>query len=635
MKSNPFFKKHFVTVLLFFAVSFANGQISKSNFQFSIDSLLPSGSQVQMVKVRAAFAKTLSYAENAMKQEVDVKWFGAKGNGVNDDTNSMRSALEYCINNSKVLLLTEGNYIVSNYLINKTDYSGSENLYIRIVGNVKITAATGATAFALPLIDYGHAITTNISITGDILTVDLNNKFSGFLEAKNYGIVSGVNYQRIEGNATINPSGLNIFNSYAINSGDVTAVGLMILGTFKYVRIENVYVNLVTRFSTSNTDSDCKGIAVSALKGECLINNCKVSNVLANAAYRANADGISVFGLKSNNAIENSFRTGVATITNCILSDNEGRNIKIQTSESTIQNCKFLRQYIVTIDNGHDVDVQFGNGRIIGNTAIYKKNGSTSPLGTYFAAFKFQNVLPNSPMYSLAENNTIYTEALIPYAFFITHGNSLSPDTVSRSVTEIVNNHIINTGNFIGIGALQRGFCEFNADEVSKVVGKAEINLRDNSCFFSSTAGLLSYNNAIYNVKSKLLFRVENNRNTNTSLSPKVFHNYWGSQIDSVDNYKIWGNTGFDEVVRNTWKIDLSKGKILAPTRVSMDLYYHFYMTNKPPTIGVEGNAIITVLGDWPSGNAKVEIYENTGGVTDYLHVSTANGTWKKVALTN
>lgn len=633
MKS-PHLKKSFLGLLLLFAVSVANAQLNKSTFQFSIDSLLPSSSNVRISEVRKAFAKSLAYAEKGMQQEVDVKWFGAKGNGTADDTTPLRNALEYCITNSKVLLLTEGNYIVSNYLINKTDYSGSENLYVRIAGNVKITAAAGATAFALPLIDYGHNTSTNVSVTGDILTVDLNNKFSGFLEAKNYGIVSGVNYQKIDGNAIINPSGLNIYNSYAINSGDITAVGLMILGTFKHVRIENVFVNLVTRFSTPSTDSDCKGIAVSALKGECLINNCKVSNVLANSAYRANADGIAVFGLKSDNAIENSFRTGIATITNCTLSDNEGRNIKIQVSESTIENCKFLRQNVVTIDNGHDIDIQFGNGRIIGNTCIYKKNGSTSPLGTYFAAFKFQNVLPNRPMYSIAQNNTIYTEALIPYAFFITHGNSLSPDTVARSVTEIINNHIINTGNFVGAGALQRGFCEFNADEVAKVVGKAEINVRNNSCFFSSTSALLSYNNAIYNVKSKLLFRVENNRNTNSALQPKVFHNYWGGQIDSVDTYQIWSNTGFDEIVRNTWKINLSKGKILAPSRISMDLYYHFYMTNKPPTLGTEGNAIISVLGDWPTGNAKIEIYENTGGVTDYLHMSTAAG-WKKVALTN
>lgn len=631
MKPICYFQKMPLFLLLHFMVFCANAQLNKSTFQFSIDSLLPSSSAVRISEVRKAFAKSLAYTEKGMQQEVDVKWFGVKGDGVTDDTNNMRSALEYCITNSKVLLLTEGNYIVSNYLINKTDYSGSEGLYLRIVGNVKITASASATAVASALIHYGHITKTHVSITGDILTVELNNKLTGFLEAKNYGIVAGKYYQNIDGEANISPSGLFINNSYAINEGDVISIGLLILGSYKKVTIQNVTVNNVSRASV--VWGECKGIAISALKGDAYINNCTVSNVLANAGYMANADGISVFGEKLDTLIENSYRTGKAIITNCRLSDNQGRNIKIQTSESIIDNCSFERQYVVGIDNSHDIDIQFGNGKVVNNTFTYRKNGITSPLGTYFAAVKFQEVLPNREQFSIASNNTFYTECLIPYVFFITHGNSLSPTTVASSTVEIENNHVINTGVFVGTGAVQRGFCEFNADELNKVVGKANINLRNNSFFSSATSALLSYNNAIYDVKDQLVFRLENNRNTNSAIQTKVFHNYFGGQIDSVDNYKIWANDGFDEIIRSTWKINLSKGKILAPTRISTDLYYHYNISNSPPTLGTSGNAIITIIGDWPTGNAKIEIYENTGAADDYLHISTAAGTWKKVTL--
>jgi hypothetical protein len=198
-------------------------------------------------------------------------------------------------------------------------------------------------------------------------------------------------------------------------------------------------------------------------------------------------------------------------------------------------------------------------------------------------------------------------------------------------VTEIVNNHVINTGSFVGTGAIQRGFVEFNADEVNRLTGKAEINVRDNSFFSSSTSALLSYNNPIYDIKAKFIFRLDNNRNTNTAQLPKVFHNYYGSLIYEIDSYKIWDNANFDDVINTGWKVNFTKGKILPNTRFSMDLFYHANITNKPPTIGTSGNAIITVMGDWPTGFSKAEIYENTGGSTDYVHYTTASSTWKKV----
>lgn len=564
--------------------------------------------------------------------EVLAKKWGAKGDGINDDTTPLTAALAYAVTNSKAFVLTEGDYKVTNYLLNNTTYTGSENLSIRIAGNVKITVPTGNTAINKSLITYGKTTTGNVSVTGDVLTVELNNKCRGFLEVRNTGTISGTSYVTINGECTIRPSSLTIRESYASSTGDGSTYALAVIGTFKRVTIENVTIDSVSRYNAGYGES--KGIVVTALKGACFINNCKVGNVLANAAYNLDADGIAVFGLKESTGIENSFRTGTAKITNCTLTDCQGRSIKIQTSESDISRNNFYRQYVVGIDNSHDVDIQFGNGKILNNTAVYKKNGSTSPLGTYFAAYKFQNVLPNREMYSIAENNTIYTEAVIPYAFFITHGNSLSPDSVKASITEIVNNHVIGTGPLAGLGTVQRGFCEFNADEVAKVVGgKHQINVRNNSFFASSTSALLSYNNAIYNIKSDLTFRLVENKNTNTALTPFMFHNYFSGQVDSVDTYQVWGNQGFSESFHTTWKINLSKGKIIAPSRIAFDLYYHALITNKPPTVGTSGNAIISVLGDWGSGNAKVELYENTGSSNDYLHYTTSASTWKKATL--
>lgn len=563
--------------------------------------------------------------------EVLVKRWGAKGDGSVDDTTPLTAALAYAISNSKLLVFTEGDYKISNFLMNATDFNGSENLFIRIVGNVKITASSSMLEVDKCIINYGKQNTGNVSITGDALTVNLRRKFRGFFDIKNYGIVGGTYYTTIDGDFHCKLGSLVVKNAYAAMGGDAIAYGISVIGSYKRVTIENVIVDSVTRYNAAW--GECKGINVSGTKGDVFINNCKVSNVRSNAAYMANADGINVFGEKQNPAIENSFRLGTTTITNCVLSDNQGRSIKIQVSDATIQNCKFLRQYVTTIDNGHDIDVQFGNGKILNNTCIYKKNGATSPLGTYFAAFKFQNVLPNAEHYSLARDNVIYTEAVLPYAFFITHGNVLSPDTVKASVVDIINNHVINTGTFVGTGSIQRGFCEFNADELNKVVDRCEINLRDNSFFASSTSALLSYNAAIYDVEDQLTFRLVGNKNTNTAQTPFLFHNYFGGQIDSVDTYQVWANQGFSESFHTTWKVNLGRGKIIAPSRIAFDLYYHTLLTNKPPTVGTSGNAIISVLGDWASGNAKIELYENTGGSNDYLHYSTSASAWKKTTF--
>lgn len=80
--------------------------MTKKQAQFSIDSLLPSPNDVQMVKVRAAFTKVLNYAE---PNTVDLLKAGANPNGTINTTAAVLAAFAQ----GKKVYVPKGTYLVS------------------------------------------------------------------------------------------------------------------------------------------------------------------------------------------------------------------------------------------------------------------------------------------------------------------------------------------------------------------------------------------------------------------------------------------------------------------------------------------------------------------------------------------
>lgn len=567
-------------------------------------------------------------------KKINVRWFGAIGDNIADDTIALSNAITYCINNSYVCVFDAGEYKVTNNLYHNLSVNGNKNVYIEFVGDVKITVPSGNAIVDLPMINFSHNNNVNAHITGDNCTVNLNNKFKGFIRIGNYGFSSSTIYVVNGGFCKVDLNNLTILNTYAENvvntSGDNAAAALFISGTFDRINIENVYVDGVSRSGGLVGDSywgDCKGILVNNTRAVVIVKNCIVKNVLSHANYNANADGISVFGLKINGSIENCFRTGKALIDHCQLIDCQGRGIKVQTSVCTVSNSIFEHNLVVTIPNSRDIDFQYGNGKAFGNTIIFKKNGSTSPLDTYHASIRWCAILEDEEMYGIAENNTFYTDVTIPYPFFIEHRDGLSV-AVERSTYDVINNHIINTDDFVSTGCIGRGFVEFDALHVEQLETHTTINIRDNS-YFSSAQPLLSYNSSTgISLGDKLRFTLENNRNTNLAVLPSLFlYSSGGTYVPRVNRYKIFNNSGFNDRVPSVWHVDFNNEKIMPHTEFVVDLSLTTNLHNAPAGLPNTDYAFVKVLNEW-EGVSYIQIYVH--GSTSQCYFEWNGFSWKK-----
>lgn len=123
--------------------------------------------------------------DKKLQDFVDVKDFGAIGNGVIDDTASIQNALDYAMENHTQLYISSGTYKVTNLLYQPT--SLSQNIDI-IGAGIKVTKLLGSGTGAILQINKAPVSTTggNTSYVGDIVIRGV--KFEG------YQNVAGTNY---------------------------------------------------------------------------------------------------------------------------------------------------------------------------------------------------------------------------------------------------------------------------------------------------------------------------------------------------------------------------------------------------------------------------------------------------------
>lgn len=93
------------------------------------------------------FASQLAQTKEDLEQRsVNVKWFGAKGDGITDDTSSINTAIEYAKQNRRSVYFPSGEYLVSR--VNGTEYclilDHIENMEVvfddaKIIGDIDIS----------------------------------------------------------------------------------------------------------------------------------------------------------------------------------------------------------------------------------------------------------------------------------------------------------------------------------------------------------------------------------------------------------------------------------------------------------------------------------------------------------------
>ena len=180
---------------LLFGLQEINGQLSSisNGLKVSLDNTVDSGS------VTGAVERTLT---DKLADIVNAADFGAKGDGVTDDTLSLQNAINFCITNSgKELQLNAGVYVITKDLLAVLDEK-FEQLHIKGNGNVILKC--------LPTLTTLSTIAIANKNTGEIIT-DPNNSAA---DPDFSSVVGNVSIRTSNSSASGNTGGFNTGQNY-------------------------------------------------------------------------------------------------------------------------------------------------------------------------------------------------------------------------------------------------------------------------------------------------------------------------------------------------------------------------------------------------------------------------------------
>lgn len=455
--------------------------------------------------------------------------FNATGLGVADDTAALAAAFAYCVPRKRTLVM-EGRYRISNTLLATILGTGAVNLHFN--GDVEIIVDAGATPFD-HVIYWEGAAAPNCQFTGGSLSIDGNNKVANGITIRHNAATRGGS---VVNNARISIS--NIFDSDAARTGGNFA--FLIFGDFDFIMSMPVKINGVQR---TNPAGATGGFSVSGFSGQVIIHAPDISNVISPSVADTDADGFLAFG-KPASAGSFKSRLGNLLVIGGVLSDNRGRHIKVQCSTSVLTDVTFLRQFVVTIANGHDVDFQFGNGKLIRSKHIYKKNGATNPLGASFFPVAFQNILDDAEMTSLAQDCEVVTEvAVLAYVAPINNATA-------KKATYVVDGCKFTPAGGLATSVLTNGIVQFRGD---LLVGKAaETDIIVKNCTGQLSCGVFGYDSLAADTQlTQLRLVSESNKADKTGGLgySRVMSYLSGAVLTGLRSWKFKDNPGFTALI--------------------------------------------------------------------------------------
>lgn len=227
--------------------------------------------------------KGSEYFKRNFTDAVDVKWFGAKGNGLTNDSAAVKAWFKYCINNQKAALLSAGVYNVTGSNPFATNGAGVQVFGIDMAGEgkdasiIKISGGyTGKSVFDFNLVkrfnihDIGvfNTDTTGTAFTfgktANVITSNIDNvQVQGFDTAFFYG--NG--YSNVLNNVTI----YGVRNGLILNGNAVTINNISIELASKYaIDISNLlpaFYNSAIVFNGGTIQSSKVGLKIRKTAG--------------------------------------------------------------------------------------------------------------------------------------------------------------------------------------------------------------------------------------------------------------------------------------------------------------------------------------------------------------------------------
>lgn len=319
-------------------------------------------------------------AELIYNKEINVKQFGAKGDGVTDDTNAIQTALNKVPNNSAIYF-PYGTYLTTAPLVFKTN-----SINLRLYSNGKSIIKANHTGDCLVLTalneNYGNHLIENLVIQG------VNNYYGGTSKFTSKG--SGINLTRAYYNDIHNCNILGFKNGVLINSSihnTITGncfisnneIGVLINGNAPNVnQICNARIRLNSKRGIS-IEGSTPGYPTANIIDNCYIeSNIPYPNVTGG---NAPSDSTGIYISKGfNNIINNTYFENLAS---AIYITNSGDGNKISNSFFTSSGSQYERYSTINIigdncNNNSILNCYAPGTENVNNAVITSTNGQTN-----------------------------------------------------------------------------------------------------------------------------------------------------------------------------------------------------------------------------------------------------------------
>jgi len=306
------------------------------------------------------------YAERMIKFPLYVGWFGAKGDGVTDDTTSIQAALNV------------GGHIVipqttSEYLFTSLTLTLSDDLIIEgWDASLKCTAPT-AINYAI----YFGTNQKNLLIKGIKIDVD-DNAYQGLaIQQESGATLKDVQLDNVEVS--------NVYRAgLTFNGGD----GIWIRGGYRRVVLNNPIVKGVKLATGAGIPGAAGVFGISILAnfaGTLMpryveVNNAHIEDIYSeDITYPNDQDGLRMFGITATSIEEGSAIVNGGTFKNCW-----GRSIKLQRSDCIVSGATFIRDAGNSSGGGNsEIDFQRGGGGVRDIICNYKNFNPVTIVNTY------------------------------------------------------------------------------------------------------------------------------------------------------------------------------------------------------------------------------------------------------------
>lgn len=370
---------------------------------------------------------------------VDVKWFGAKGDNIQDDTDYINKTLSL----GGGISFPKGTYKITNSL----SYTGTKSIFIDGGGATLncVSPEMGTVLYIRPSEAIDFCLVKNLKISGNSIA-----KIGIHVDSRDNRITD----IRIDDNAIEDLD--NVLTASSTTGIRVDANNNSTLD------ITSNFIYNIKRTQVNPSISASIGIGVYGLECVANISNNAINGV-SSPVGDADADGIQVFS--KNRLDQNVRQSAMPSISNNRIQQVKGRFIKLQSSNGKVYSNYMSNVGIELIDGFKGVDAQTGGVDIFDNTIRIGTFTGGSSLVIFSLQMKSTGDFENA---YIVKNNQITLEQNITFGCFLASttnsnatvlidGNIIQDKTntfacatfVSAMVSENMSNYMIKISNNI------------------------------------------------------------------------------------------------------------------------------------------------------------------------------------------